>query len=208
MRPSLLVIDMQNAFCCEEGSLNKIGLNIGPLRAPIKPIQDLINVARATSTPVIYTRYVYRPDYSDGGILIRELFPQIREQGGLRAGTWDIEIIDELRPAAHDLVVDKNRYSAFYDTALDAILRRREIDTLIFTGVTTNMCVESTARDAHFRDYRVWVVREATAEIDPQRHEASLTAIAYGFGRVVNLVDAAEKMRESRRPFRSNSSSV
>lgn len=195
MKPALLVIDMQNAFCRDEGSMARIGFDVEPLRAPIPQIQQLVQAARDTKAPVIFTRYVYQPDYSDGGILISELFPQIKEQGGLLSGTWDSEIIDELQPAVKDIVIDKNRYSAFYNTPLDSILQELGIDTLVVTGVTTNMCVESTVRDAHYRDYRVLVVREATGEVDPARYENSLLAIQYGFGRVISSAEALELLR-------------
>ncbi|MBI3949851.1 MAG: cysteine hydrolase [Acidobacteria bacterium] len=195
MKPALLIIDMQNAFCRDEGSMKRIGLNVEPLRASIPHIQKLMDVAHQTHVPVIFTRYVYQPDYSDGGVLIEELFPQIKDQDGLKAGTWDIEIIDDLEPSVQDIIIDKNRYSAFYNTPLDSILQQTNIDTLIVTGVTTNMCVESTVRDAHYRDYRVWVVREATAEVDPQRHEAALTTIAFGFGRVISVAEAMARLR-------------
>jgi len=190
MKPALLVIDMQNAFCRSEGTMGRLGFNVELLRAPIPCIQELTRAAHEAKTPVIFTRYAYQPDYSDGGILISELFPQIKEQGGLQAKTWDVEIIEELRPSAHDVVIDKNRYSAFYKTDLHPILQARGIDTLVVTGVTTNMCVESTVRDAHYRDYRILVVREATAEVESARHEGALLSIEYGFGRVISAEEA------------------
>jgi len=198
--PALLVIDMQNAFCRPEGSMQKIGLPTEMLRQPIPHIRKLLELAHEMNIPVLFTRYVYRADYSDGGILIKELFPQIKEQNGLRAGSWDSEILDELRPGPQDVVVDKNRYSAFYGTTLEEKLKERGIDTLVVTGVTTNMCVESTVRDAHFRDYRVWVVQEATAEFDPQRKAAALQTIGFGFGQVISMAETVERLRKLKIP--------
>jgi len=197
MNLGLIVVDMQNAFCHPEGSMRRIGLKTQPLRAPIAAIAKLIETARAAKVIVIFTRYVYRSDYADGGILIKELFPQIKEVSGLRAGTWDVEVIDELKPAPGEFVIDKNRYSAFFKTSLEDVLRESVVDTLMIVGVTTSMCVESTARDAHFRDYRVWIVREATAEIDAQRHESALATIEFGFGRVIGCEDACRRILEN-----------
>ena len=195
MKAALMVIDMQNAFCRREGTMGRLGFNIDLLRAPIPRIQELILAAHENNVFVIFTRYVYQPDYSDGGILISELFPQIREQGGLREGTWDVELIEELHASGHDIIIDKNRYSAFYKTELDSILQGAGIDTLVVTGVTTNMCVESTVRDAHYRDYRVLVVRDATGEVDPVRHEGALLSIQHGFGWVICAEEALVAFR-------------
>jgi ureidoacrylate peracid hydrolase len=116
---------------------------------------------------------VTAPDGSESRILVRD--------------TWNTAIVEELAPRPEDVVVSKHRYSAFFETALDTILRDRGIDTLIFTGATTSICVESTVRDATFRDYRCIVLRDCTTELiaaDAPRsnHEASLLAIELLFG--------------------------
>lgn len=193
-RTALIVIDMQNAFCHPEGSLAKMGLPINMCIQAIEPVRKLIEAARIGGVPIIYTRYVYRPDYADGGVLVKEVMPALRESGALRAGTWDIEIVDQLRPHEQDFVIDKNRYSAFYGTNLETILTSLDIHSVIVCGVTTNMCVESTARDASQRDYRVFVVREATGELDHQRHESALYTIGFGFGWVVGIDEAVSAL--------------
>jgi ureidoacrylate peracid hydrolase len=186
-RTALIVVDMQNAFCHPEGSLARMGRPIGMCRWAVEPCRRLVEAARAGGVPVIFTRYVFRPDYADGGVLVNEVRPGLRRAGALRAGTWDVEIVDELRPEAGDVVVDKNRYSAFHGTNLESILTSLDVRSLVVGGVTTNMCVEGTVRDAAQRDYRVFVVREATGELDPARHEHALDAIGFGFGWVVGL---------------------
>ena len=115
----LLVVDMQNAFCHEHGSFARsMELDISALRGAIPGCQHLIALARKYLMPITFTRYIYKPDYSDGGILARDLMPGIMEVGSLKQGTWDIEVIDELNALAVDNIPDKNRPSCYYNTAL------------------------------------------------------------------------------------------
>ena len=184
---ALIVVDMQNAFCHTEGSMARLGHNIGMLREAITGCRRLVEAARAMDVPVVFTRYVYRSDYRDGGLLVQELMPELAKANSLKAETWDVEIVDELTPRPGDFVIDKNRYSAFYGTGLEPILTSLGINSLVICGVTTNMCVETTARDAMQRDYRTFIVRDATGELDPQRHEFALATLGFGFGRIVGV---------------------
>ena len=186
---ALIVVDMQNGFCHSDGSFAKLGLDVSLLQPAVGGCPRLVDAAHEHGVPVIFTRYVYRPDYRDGGVLIQELMPALKDVRSLEGGTWDAELIDELEPAAADFVIDKNRYSAFYGTGLEPILTSLRIDTVVVAGVTTNMCVETTARDAMQRDYRTFVVRDATGELDQQRHELALETLGFGFGRVVSVDD-------------------
>jgi ureidoacrylate peracid hydrolase len=188
-RPALLVIDMQNGFCHPAGSVARGGAWIDDCQATIGPIASLLGVARRAKVPVIFTRFVYRADYADGGILVSELRPHLKERRSLVQGEWDAEIVSELTPLSDEFVVDKNRFSAFYATSLESILRGLDVRTLIVCGVTTNMCVESTVRDAGQRDYRVYVVRDAVGELDRARHEHALCAMAFGFAHVLPRAD-------------------
>lgn len=192
-RTALLVVDMQNGFCHPEGSFAKLGLDVSLCTAAIAGCQRLVDAARAARVPVIYTRYVYRADYRDGGVLVHELMPALASTGSLAAGTWDAELVDELPATTDDFVIDKNRYSAFYGTGLEPVLTSLGVDNLVICGVTTNMCVETTARDASQRDYRVFVVSDATGELEKARHDAALVTLGFGFGAVVDtgaVVDA------------------
>jgi ureidoacrylate peracid hydrolase len=186
-REALLIIDMQRGFCDPKGSMARMGFDVGPCAAAIEPCRALIGAARAAGTPIFYTRYVYRADYADGGFLVNELIPALKESGCVAEGSWDAELVPELTPQSGDYVIDKNRFSAFYGTRLEPFLRSLGIQTLIVGGVTTNMCVETTVRDASQRDYRVYVVRQATGEVDPARHESALTSLGFGFAYVVDL---------------------
>ena len=192
-RTALVVVDMQNAFCRDEGSTALIGLDAARLKAAVAPCRRLLDGARASGLPVVFTRYAYRPDYADGGVLVRYLVPALGRADYLAAGTWDAAILDEFAPRPTEIVVDKNRPSAFYAPAMEAALARLDVDTLVVCGVTTSCCVESTVRDASQRDYKVFVARDAVAEMDEARHDASLAtmeALFADLGSVDDILDA------------------
>ena len=188
---ALLVIDMQNGFCHPSGSFAQLGLDVSMCAAAIPGCKSLVSAARAADVPVVFTRYVYRPDYRDGGVLVHDLMPALASAKSLAAGTWDAALVDELQPGAADFVVDKNRYSAFYGTGLEPILTSLGVRRLVICGVTTNMCVETTARDASQRDYHTFVVSDATGELDRARHETALATLGFGFGRVLTAAEVA-----------------
>jgi ureidoacrylate peracid hydrolase len=191
---ALIIVDMQNGFCHEDGFMNKIGLDWTTSRDAVEPVDRLAKAARAAGMPVFYTRYSLNADYSDAGLL-PEVYPQIVEVGGMIRDTWDGAIVDELAPQPGDRVIDKTRYSAFYDTTLEEQLRELGIDTVIVCGVTTNVCVESTVRDAFFRDFRIVVPSDATAAVSPDLHEGSLNDFRYAFGPVVTTAELEEAIR-------------
>lgn len=188
---ALIVIDMQNGFCKPTGSVDRIGFDIGMLAAAIEPCRQVIALARAAAIPVIYTRYIYRADYADGGLLVHTLMPQLKEQQALIAGSWDADIVDELRPEPGDFIVDKNRPSSFYATGLEPILSGLGVKALAVCGVTTNCCVESTVRDASQRDIMPFIVSEATGELDRERHDAALKTMGILFGKLITIDELA-----------------
>ena len=188
---ALIVVDMQNGFIFDEGVLPKMGLDNAHLKPTVEPVRSLVEACHREGVPVIFTRYVLRRDYTDAGCFA-ELFPSAKEVGALASGTWDVEVLDELGARADDFIVDKTRYSAFYNTDMEVILRGLGVSTVIVCGVTTEICVESTIRDAFFRDYRIVVPSDAVAAIDPVRHEGALRTIAYGFGAVTTTGELLE----------------
>lgn len=193
-RWALLVIDMQNAFCHPDGSFARMTagtpLSIAMCEEAVPGCARLRAHAHRTGAPVIYTRFVYHPDYIDGGVLVAK-YPDIPRENALAAGSWDAEIVDALRPEPSDVVIDKSRYSAFHSTRLPAILTSLGVNTLVLCGVTTNICVESTARDAAQHDYHVVVVADAVGELTRERHENALAILEYGFADVLS-VDAVQ----------------
>jgi ureidoacrylate peracid hydrolase len=188
-RSALVVVDMQNGFLDDAGSMARLGLPVGHLRERSLPgTRRLVAAARAAGVPVIWTRYVYMPDYRDGGLVPTMLLPAMKDVGALAHGSWDAEIVGELGPEPDDVVIDKSRPSAFYGTQLEPVLTSIDARNLVIAGVTTNICVETTARDAGQRDFHVHVVSDASAEWEDAKHEHALGTIGFMFG-WVNTVD-------------------
>lgn len=184
----LLLVDLQNAFCDVSGSIAGLGWDITTLQDAARQCNRLAVEARERGIPVAWTRMMFRADYSDAG-LVRRMRPNLCRMGGLRAGTADVELTALVDVAADDIIIDKARHSSLYGTSLEVILRARGIERVIVGGVTTSMCVETTVRDLAQRDYEVILPREACADFDAARHEASLAVMAFGFARVVPIAE-------------------
>ncbi len=195
-RTAVVVVDMQNDFASPGGMFDRAGIDVRGIQAIVAPTATLLDAARAAGMLVVYLKMGFQPDLSDSGAPDSPTWVKhVRLQAGaevvapngapsriLIRDTWNTDIVDDLRPHDNDVVLYKNRYSGFYNTDLDAQLRARRIDTLIVAGATTSVCVESTVRDATFRDYRCLVVEDCTAEpigSDTPRtnQEASLTVL-------------------------------
>lgn len=185
-RSALLIIDMQNGFIHPEGSLSRMGLDTSRTSLAIEPVQKLKAAFKAQNLPVIYIRHEHRADGTDAG-LIAKVFPPIMDLGHCKEGTWDSEIIDALKPDTDDYVVKKHRFSAFYNTPLEEILRGLGVDILVVSGIATNVCVESTVRDAFYRDYNVFVPQEATAGFTEEQEMGALGNFHFAFARVVPM---------------------
>jgi biuret amidohydrolase len=168
---ALLVIDMENDFV-RPGAPMQV-----PMAYDMVPnVKMLLDVCREKGTTIIYTTHVHGKDRGDMG-LMADFWEPIGNQTALVDGTEGVEILKELTPKEGELVIKKHRYSAFYNTNLETQLRNRGIETLIITGTVTNMCCESTARDAQFRDYNVIFVSDATGTMDhPDLGAGSMTA--------------------------------
>lgn len=186
-KAALIVIDMQVSFCTPEGKVAAIGLDTTACQNAIAPCAEVLEAARAAGMPVFFTRYVYESDYADGGVIIDHLMPELAEANALKAGSTDAEIVPELAPREGEQVIDKNRPSAFFHTELELLLDNAGCDQLVVCGVTTNCCVESTVRDASHRDMQVFVIEDACAELDAERHAVSLRSMDMLFADVISL---------------------
>jgi ureidoacrylate peracid hydrolase len=174
---ALLVIDMQNYFLGEGTALSL------PAGAAIRPkVRKMIQTFRQAGRPVIFTRHVHHPDGIDAGIMGWWWEDMIIE------GSPESEIHPDLAPLPQEKIILKHRYSAFYQTDLETILRGLKIEDIVICGVMTNLCCESTARDAYYRDHRVFFLCDGTATVSEDMHVATLMNLAYGFA-VVNSVD-------------------
>lgn len=187
---ALLVVDMQNWYCKAMESVPRApGREIDGLQAAIPGCVRLVEAARAAGQLVIFTRMVHLPRNLD----------QMR-MGGRRAhlplddtflaeGSAEAAIIDELTPRDGEVIIDKARPSAFHGTRLEPLLRTQGITSLVVCGVTTNICVEGTVRDAGQLGYDTYVVSDATGEFEPERHLYSLFTMDWAFGTVVEMTD-------------------
>ncbi|MSO66056.1 MAG: cysteine hydrolase [Alphaproteobacteria bacterium] len=189
-RMAVLAIDLQWGFCHPEGSVARRGRNPAPLMAAARRSAELARRARDAGLPIIWTQMTLRPDYRDGGLLTSTFRPGIREGGGLKRGERDSALLPDLDLQPADFVVDKQRISAFYSSALEGVLRALKVEGLLVCGVTTAQCVETTVRDAFQRDYAAFVVEDCVAEYSPERHRHALSAMAYGFANVISWDDA------------------
>jgi ureidoacrylate peracid hydrolase len=211
-KTAVLVIDMQNDFGSRGGMFDRAGIDVSVIQRAVGPIARVVASARAVGIPVVYIKEGHRPDLSDiGGVgspywrMCQRLgvSTEVRAPDGRPSrihveDTWNTEILPELAPLASDLIIKKRRWSAFYDTELDARLRRFGTQYLVVTGCTTSMCIESTIRDAAFRDYICLLPADCTGQ--PARHdstysghEASLKIIELSFG----WVSSSEKVEHA-----------
>jgi ureidoacrylate peracid hydrolase len=178
-RTAIVVVDMQNAYASKGGMLD-IGTGIDEARIGpvIEANKKLLPAARGADVPVIYLQFGYKPDLSNAGgprspnIRKQMLFKLLKERPEVRdrliiEGTWGWEIIDDLKPVEGDYVVQKPRYSGFASTNLESLLHGLDVQHLIFTGVATNVCVESTAREAYFREFWPILVEDAMDHTGP-----------------------------------------
>ena len=200
-RSAVIVVDMENDFAAKEGMLDRAGIDISGAQKAIAPIAKVLAAARQAGLKIIYLKMGYRPDLSDLGPndsvnRVRHLkfgvgqkiqAPDGRESRVLIRYTWDTDIVPELKPQPNDIVIYKTRFSGFYQTDLDAKLKKLGIKHLIVTGVTTSVCVESTVRDAMFRDYLCVLLQDCMSEpighdLPRSNHDASLLNAEMMFG--------------------------
>jgi ureidoacrylate peracid hydrolase len=184
---ALLVVDMQNGFLEAEGSMAKLGFPYQRLREAIPGCLRLIAGARKAGVPVMFTQYVYQPDYKDGGVVVEEIMPALKTVRLCAKGTWDADLAAGFKPYANETVIEKNRPSAFYSTQLDSILRAMKVENLVVCGVTSNMCVETTVRDASQRDFRTYVAADAIAEVEDDRGRIALKTMGGFFAQLMTV---------------------
>jgi ureidoacrylate peracid hydrolase len=198
---AVLVVDMQNDFGAEGGMFDRAGIDIAPIRKVVQPIARVLAAARQEGLTIVYLKMGFQPDLSDAGELgspnrERHLLFGVGQMVPSPNGTptrtlirdqWGTQILPELAPESGDLELYKHRFSGFYQTELDAVLRKSGIRNLIVTGCTTSICVESTIRDAMFRDYSCLLLADCCAEpighqLPRSNHEASLLVVQLLFG--------------------------
>jgi ureidoacrylate peracid hydrolase len=195
-RTAVIVVDMQNDFGSEGGMFHRAGIDISMIQRAVAPTGHVLDAARRSGIPVVYLKMAFKPDLSDAGPVdspnhsrhrLLGVGAAVRAPNGkpsrvLIRDTWNTDILAELAPGTDDIVLYKHRFSGFYETELDTVLRRLGARHLIVTGCTTSICVEATIRDAMFRDYSCILLEDCTGEpighdLPRSNHEASLLTI-------------------------------
>ena len=183
-KSAVIVVDVQNDFCRAEGVLGKAGQPTGAAMKMIPTLQRLLGAARASGTPVIFVKTIHEAATDSDAWTWR--LP-----GGsvcCLKNTWGAEFT-EVAPLPDEPVVIKHRYSGFINTRLDSVLRTLKIESLIMTGVATNLCVESTARHGYMLDYHIVFLSDCTAAYSMEEHEGSLYNMRMHFGVVATAGD-------------------
>ncbi|MEV5010350.1 isochorismatase family cysteine hydrolase [Streptomyces sp. NPDC056159] len=194
-KTALLVIDMQNDFVLEG-----YPMEVSMARHRIPRMQEVVAECRAAGIPVVYTQHILL-DTFDVSPLESTYNPALLS-AGMREGTFGAQVVDDLKPETHDVVVVKHRYDAFHNTRLENVLTSisglREVDTVIIIGTLTEVCCDSTARGAYMRDFKVAFVGDATGALSEEAQAATENTIGTFFGRVLTTGELVAEIRANR----------
>jgi ureidoacrylate peracid hydrolase len=196
VNPALMVIDVQNGFVSKGGSYDQLGMNVARYQHVISQISELIRLCRSVNIPIFYTQAVREKSGIDLLTNTHRILPKSREER-IRTkpicviGTWDADIVDEIKPSQMDHVVIKRRDSAFQDTEIGVWLNSIGIDTLVFCGIDTSICVEASLRDAFNNGYDVILISDATASGNIKHFESTLEIVRDYYGLVMDVKEFA-----------------
>ena len=184
---ALLVIDVQNDFCAKGGYYDKTGADISGAQPAIERMVGFIDSARAAGVRVIFARSHYDPVY------VSETQNARRRRMGwdipyCLQGSWGADFY-KVAPLPEEVIITKHRFDAFHGTDLELILRTNGVQNLVFTGVATNVCVESTLRSAYMRDFMATLVSDCCAARNARVHDATLENVRTSFGLVATAAD-------------------
>jgi ureidoacrylate peracid hydrolase len=198
---AVIVVDMQNAYASPGGYLDIAGFDIGGAAGVIEQSAKVLDVARAAGMPVIYFQNGWDSDYVEAGgpgspnfhksNALKTMRARPELQGQLLArGGWDYELVEALAPRPGDIRLHKTRYSGFFNSQLDSMLRSRGIRNLVLVGIATNVCVESTLRDGFFLEYFGILLEDATHQAGPEfLQKATIYNVETFFGWVSTVAD-------------------
>ena len=204
----VMIIDMQNAFLAKGAYVDLLGYDITPAQATIEPIRKIRQKAREKGLKVIYFYIAHHPGDDGGGpdsvhwhkeasMKLYRAHPEYKDKLPF-PDTWGARIVRELEPQQGDLVIEKPRYSCFFDTNIRTVLKRFDLRYLIITGVNTNCCVESTIREAYHNGYFSILVSDATAQSGPAYiQEASIFNVKSFFGWVTNTENVLKALAKA-----------
>lgn len=198
---AVIVVDMQNAYASPGGYVDQAGFDVAPAEAVIGQIAQVLEAARTVGMPVVFLQNGWDADYVEAGTpaspnwyksnALKTMRTRPELAGKLLArGTWDYELVAGLAPQPGDLRVHKPRYSAFFNSQLDSLLRARGIKMLVFVGIASNVCVESTLRDGFHLEYFGVMLEDATHHLGPNFiREATIYNVERFFGWVSTVAD-------------------
>lgn len=190
---ALVVVDVQNDFVSRNGSAGKRGEDVSAALAIINPLRRLIDEGRRVGLTIVYIRTTHS-DWTDTPSWIY----RSSQKGGLntcREGTWGAEFYEGIAPLPTERVVIKHRYSAFINTDLNTVLKARNIQSVLVCGVATNVCVETTARDAYMFDYYVTMIEDCSAAYEAKLHLGTLENMRRHFGMVASSSEIIDTWR-------------
>jgi ureidoacrylate peracid hydrolase len=198
-KAALILIDLQNDFCHPEGTASKRGKNTVSLRAGLDRMKGLLESARQQGIPVFHvvSEHSARTESPSG----KERFGRSNRDSRLHycePGTWGAEIYEPFTPIQKEQVIVKHRYSAFVHTNLEFLLRRNAIEHVTIIGAYTNVCIDSSARDAYMRDFEVTVPYDAVVSDNKKLHDQALTLLEGTFAEIVHssAIEEQWKIRE------------
>jgi ureidoacrylate peracid hydrolase len=199
INPALLVIDVQNGFVSKGGSYDLLGMETTNYTKVIPKIRDLIIMCRNAGIPVFFTQAVREASGIDVLTNTHQILPKSREERIMKRpicirGTWDADIVDDVKPVETDHIVIKRRDSAFHDTEIGVWLRSIRVDTLILCGIDTSICVETSLRDAFNIGYDIILVSDATASSNRKHYESTLENVKDYYGIVLELKELFQQL--------------
>lgn len=196
-QPALLVIDVQNGFMSKGGSYDLLGMKISNYQHIIPKLKELISICRTYDVPIFYTQAVRESSGIDLLTKTHRILPKSREERIKKRpicvrGTWDAKIVDEVKPTSKDHVVIKRRDSAFQDTETEVWLNSLKVNTLIFCGIDTSICVETSLRDGFNKGYDVILISDATASANIRHYKTTIEHVKEYYGLVMKVKEIKE----------------
>lgn len=190
IRPALTIIDLQNGFISPGGSYDKFGFQVAQYQRVVPVVSEVYRWAKSLKIPVFFSQALREKSGIDMLDKVHKILPPKRRERIAKTplcirGTWDADIVDAVKPSDNDLIVHKRRDSIFQDTEFGLWLRALCVDTLIFTGIDTSICVESSLRDAFNRGWDVILVSDATASLHDDFYQTTLSEVETNFGLVL-----------------------
>jgi ureidoacrylate peracid hydrolase len=202
IRPALTIIDIQNGFVAGGGSFDRLGYDISQYQKVLPVIEGVYKKAKSLRIPVFFSQALREKSGIDMLDRSHKILPDKRRERIKKLplcvrGTWDSEFIDSLKPADDDLVVQKRRDSIFQDTEFELWLRSLKIDTIMFAGIDTSICVESSLRDGFNRGWDVILLSDATASLRDDFHNTTIAETKENFGLVITSQELFDNLKQT-----------